>query len=92
MKVDVVLVTMRQRTEGRLADTKSMLDLTVDGLDGVDSVGEWLGASGAPLVRAGPAGCVGDHHTLTRMYRPASSRITTRRPKLTLKTHTLDRQ
>ena len=64
MKVDVVLVTMRQRTEGRLADRKSMLDLTVDGLDGVDSVGEWLGVGGAPLVRAAPARCVDDHHTL----------------------------
>ena len=50
MKVDVVLVTMRQRTEGRLADRRCMLDFTVNGLDGVGSVGERLGVGGAPLV------------------------------------------
>merc|ERR1719374_443716 len=47
MKVGSLSVTVKQHTEGRLADSRSMLDLSLDGLDAVDSVGGWLGVDGA---------------------------------------------
>ena len=42
-KVGSVSVTVKQHTEGRLADSRSMMNLSVDGLHAVDSVGAWLG-------------------------------------------------
>ena len=59
MKVGAVSVTVKQHTESRLADSRSMLDLSVDGLDGVDSVGGWLGVDGSLLAGQAPAECVG---------------------------------
>ena len=38
MKLGALTETANQHTEGRLADSRSMLDLSVDGLDVVDSV------------------------------------------------------
>jgi len=59
MKVGSLSVTVKQHTEGRLADSRSMLDLSVDGLDAVDSVGGWLGVDGALTAGQAPAECVG---------------------------------
>ena len=43
MKVGSVSVTVKQYTEGRLADSRSMMNLSMDGLVAVDNVGGWLG-------------------------------------------------
>lgn len=59
MKVGDVSITVKQHTEGRLADSRSMLDLSVDGLDGVDSVGGWLGVDGSEAAGEAPAECGG---------------------------------
>ena len=50
LKVGSLPLTVKQHTEGRLADSRSMMDLSVDGLDAVDSVGDWLGV-GTPGQR-----------------------------------------
>ena len=36
-------MTVKQLTKGRLADSRSVLDLSMDRFDAVDSVGGWLG-------------------------------------------------
>jgi len=58
MKLGALEVTVKQHTEGRLADSRSMLDLSLDGLDGVDSVGGWLGVDGSLSAGEAPHGCV----------------------------------
>merc|ERR1719374_511169 len=58
MKLGALVVTVKQHTEGRLADSRSMLDLSLDGLDGVDSVGGWLGVDGSLSAGEAPHGCV----------------------------------
>ena len=47
MKIGSVSVTATQHTEDRLADSRSMMDLSVGGLDAVDGVGCRLGVDGA---------------------------------------------
>ena len=48
MTVSSFVLTVKQHTEGRLADSRSMMDLSVDGLDAVDSVARCTGCrSGA---------------------------------------------
>jgi len=59
LTVGGITVEVRQHTEGRYEKSKSMLDLSVQGLDGeVDSVGGWLGTDDLS-VHAGspPDGC-----------------------------------
>merc|ERR1719450_2028246 len=58
MKLGALEVTVKQHTEGRLADSRSMLDLSLHGLDGVDSVGGWLGVDGSLSAGEAPHGCV----------------------------------
>jgi len=58
MKIGALVVTVKQHTEGRLADSRSMLDLSVDGLDGVDSVSGWLGVDGSVMAGEAPAECL----------------------------------
>ena len=52
-------VTVKQHTEARLADSRSKLELSVDGLDGVCSVGGCLGVVGSEAVGEAPAECGG---------------------------------
>merc|ERR1712136_152532 len=58
LKVGALLVTVKQHTEGRLVDSRSMLDLSVDGLEAVDSVGGWLGVDGSLTAGRAPSECV----------------------------------
>merc|ERR1712107_568806 len=58
MKLGALEVTVKQHTEGRLADSRSMLDLSLDGLDGVDSVSGWLGVDGSVMAGEAPAECL----------------------------------
>jgi len=72
MKVGSLSVTVKQHTEGRLADSRSMLDLSVDGLDAVDSVGGWLGVDGALTAGQAPAECVGTAFIADAAHPPKS--------------------
>ena len=47
MKIGDLLVLEKQHTEGRQADSRPMPDLSVNGLQAVDSVGGWPGVDGA---------------------------------------------
>eukprot|EP00450_Noctiluca_scintillans_P037068 CAMPEP_0194551052 /NCGR_PEP_ID=MMETSP0253-20130528/96025_1 /TAXON_ID=2966 /ORGANISM="Noctiluca scintillans" /LENGTH=715 /DNA_ID=CAMNT_0039398505 /DNA_START=31 /DNA_END=2178 /DNA_ORIENTATION=+ len=58
--VDVgnMTINVRQHTEGRLEESRSMLDLIVRGLDSeTESVGGWLGSSGYLDAGSPPQGC-----------------------------------
>lgn len=60
--VDVgnLTIDVRQHTEGRFNDSRSMLDLTVHDLDSeAESVGGWLGANGHLDAGTPPASCSG---------------------------------
>ena len=50
-------VTVEQYTEGRLAVRPSMLDLSVHGFDGVESVGGWSWVVGLEAAGKAPADC-----------------------------------
>lgn len=52
-----IVVEVRQHTEGRGSDGTSMLDLSVAGLDGVSTVGGWLGVDGSMMAGDAPQGC-----------------------------------
>ena len=51
MKVGALSVMVKQHMEGHLANSRSMKSLSLDGLDGIDSVGGWLGADGSLTAR-----------------------------------------
>ena len=59
MKAGDVSASVEQFSEGRLADSRSMLDLPVDGLNVVESVGGWLGVDGLEAAGKAPAECGG---------------------------------
>lgn len=51
------VVEVKQHTEGRGSESTSMLDLSVSGLDGVSTVGGWLGIDGSMMAGEAPEGC-----------------------------------
>eukprot|EP00450_Noctiluca_scintillans_P015170 CAMPEP_0194514252 /NCGR_PEP_ID=MMETSP0253-20130528/46647_1 /TAXON_ID=2966 /ORGANISM="Noctiluca scintillans" /LENGTH=392 /DNA_ID=CAMNT_0039357885 /DNA_START=40 /DNA_END=1214 /DNA_ORIENTATION=+ len=59
VSVGDVTVDVRQHTEGRFQQSKAMLDLSVQGLDGeVESVGGWLGTDDMSMSAGSPPeGC-----------------------------------
>jgi len=60
VSVDVgnITINVRQHTEGRHEESRSMLDLAVRGLDGeIESVGGWLGSDGHLDAGSPPEGC-----------------------------------
>ena len=67
MKVGSVFGTVKQRTEFRLEDKRSMMDLSVDGLETVDSVGGWLRADGALVVGQSPGVSARVHMSFLRV-------------------------
>merc|ERR1719383_857290 len=54
-----LLVTVKQHTQSRATECRSSLDLSVDGGDGVDSVGGWLRVNGSLSAGQAPTECVG---------------------------------
>jgi len=58
VRVGNITVKVAQRTEGRLDDSRSMLDLSVNGLDAEqESIGGWLGADDSMDAGVPPQGC-----------------------------------
>ena len=58
MKVGDILFRVQQHTEGRFLESRSMLDLSVSGLDKIESVGGWLGLDGSLSAGEAPPECV----------------------------------
>lgn len=56
-KVGDFEIQVKQHTKGRGANSSSMLDLSVSGLDGVDSIGGWLGVGGSSEAGEPPLEC-----------------------------------
>jgi len=74
LRVGNITIDVVQRTEGRLADSRSMLDLTVHGLDREEqSIGGWFGSSDGWLdAGEAPASC--QHSAmLVQKKRPAQA-------------------
>eukprot|EP00450_Noctiluca_scintillans_P001307 CAMPEP_0194501876 /NCGR_PEP_ID=MMETSP0253-20130528/23411_1 /TAXON_ID=2966 /ORGANISM="Noctiluca scintillans" /LENGTH=292 /DNA_ID=CAMNT_0039343927 /DNA_START=50 /DNA_END=928 /DNA_ORIENTATION=+ len=58
IKMDQAEVALKQHTEGRGDESRSMLDLSVGGLDAVEgTVGGWLGVDGSRNAGQPPAHC-----------------------------------
>uniref|UniRef100_A0A7S1F1S4 Uncharacterized protein n=1 Tax=Noctiluca scintillans TaxID=2966 RepID=A0A7S1F1S4_NOCSC len=72
MKVGDIVFRVKQHTEGRFLESRSMLDLSVTGLDKIESVGGWLGAHGHLDAGTPPAGCSGTGIALLRGVRGQS--------------------
>jgi len=58
IEVGAIMLTVTQHTEGRFDDSRSMLDVSVTGLDGVENVGGWLGVDGALSAGRAPPECL----------------------------------
>ena len=72
MRVGAVSVTVKQHTEGRLADSRPMANLCVDGLVAVDNVGGWLEVDGALAGGQAPVECVGAAFSADRPHPPST--------------------
>jgi len=57
MKVGDIMLRVQQHTEGRFSESRSMLDLSVSGLDKMESVGGWLGVDGSFSAGGAPPEC-----------------------------------
>jgi len=72
LKVGDGEIEVKQHTEGRGEDSRSMLDLSVAGLDGLtETVGGWLGVDGAMDAGSPPDRCLSLRSVVPRVSRAA---------------------